>query len=207
MSSTYPREVVDAARVFFTARAKRGAKNPPGADRLNPIIRTNVARMLEGFLVWCRKQEIDEPLSFLEWRFRCADYTGYVPHVHQLKSNKLAAQWREWREGEYLEEKRGEDLERKAGSRLEQQVGALKILTAGHEAFKHPYALSGQFDLCLAQSDLSGGYHPESRYCPTCPRAVECATQLHRAHGFDVVSLRAGRLWALPREIAAAAVR
>jgi hypothetical protein len=205
--SRHTQEIIDTARTFYALRSARGAPNPAGSERPTPIIRTNIAEQLDGFLKWCRAQQIEDPLAFLDYRFRCADHTGYVPHVHQLRSNRLASLWREWQEGEHLEEKRGETLERRAGSHLEQQVASLKILTAGHEAFKAPYAQSGQPDFCLAQIDISGGYHPESRFCPSCPRALACAVQLHRAYGFDVVSLRAGRIWALPREIAAAAVR
>lgn len=197
MKGPGPREVLEH---YYALRAQRGEPRPR-------TLREKPWKHAEAYLRWCTAQRIADPIAFLDYRFQCADHTGYVPKTHQLRSNRLAELWHSFREGHHLEQKHGEKLEERAGTVREQTIKHLRHLTAGHEAFKAPYYLSGQPDLCLAQPELSGGYHPESRYCPTCPKAVECAAQLYREHGFDVVSLRAGRLYALPPEVAAAAVR
>ena len=87
------------------------------------------------------------------------------------------------------------------------EVKELRVLTRGMEAAKHPYVTTGRHELCLAEIEYTGGFHPASRACTACPIGVRCAAKLYQQHGFDVVSLRAGRLHVLPREIAAAAVR
>lgn len=197
MKQPKPRDVLEH---YYALRAKRGEPRPR-------TLGAGAWKQIEDYLKWCQGQGVSDPIAFIDYRFECADHTGYVPQVHQLRSNRLAELWRDYREGCHLEQQRGEKLERRAGSVREQQIKHLRHLTAGHEAFKAPYFASGQASMCLAQPELSGGFHPESRYCPKCPRAVECAAQLYQAHGFDVVSLRAGRLNVLPPEVAAAAVR
>jgi hypothetical protein len=193
----------DVAREFYRIREQHtGRPTPRGWSN---------QRTLDGarrFLEWCREQEIDDPLAFLRWRMDCAKHAGHPVGMEQLRSAVLAGRWKEWAEGRVLEQRQAERLARVAGTQREQAIKALRILTPAMEAAKYPFASTGRHALCLAQPlDYSGGFHPESRYCPSCPLAVRCAARLYEVHGFDVVALRAGRLYALPREVAAAAVR
>lgn len=185
---------------YYELREKHGGKKPPR------YFRKGAWKHAGDFLAWCVKAGIENPLGFLQYRFEAAEHTGYVPTLIQLRSNHLAELWHSFKEADHDVQEWSDRMHAKAGSREKQQLVALRILTPGHEAVKQPYRLQAQEALCLASIELSGGYHPESRWCPQCPKAVECAAALYRAYGFDVVSLRAGRLHALPREVAAALV-
>lgn len=186
---------------YYELREKRGTPAPA-------FFRKRAWAHADAFLAFCAKAEIDDPLRFLEYRFEVADHEGYVPRLYKLRSYRLAELYRsEWKQGERAADDAYARLKEVAGSRAQQAVKSLRVLTHGMERAKQPYAAAGNFALCRAQIGITGGYHPSSRYCPTCPEAVRCAAALYREHGFDVVSLRAGRLHALPQDIAAAAVR
>lgn len=187
-------------QTFYRLRSERNYKTPSHFTK-------PMWAAAEKFLAWCKKQEIDDPLGFIRYRLECADHTGYVLPLKSLCSDKLAEQWRTRAEGHQLEDDAYKALVLEAGSSKEQLVKSLMPLTRGHEAMQAHYAQTGQSELCMAEIDLSGGFHPNSRFCPTCPSAVRCAAALYQKHGFDVVSLRAGRLHAVPREVAAAAAR
>lgn len=163
-------------------------------------------KQVTRFLKWCGKNDIDDPIGYLGYWFKVGDHNGQPPEMWKMTSARLAELWKRWLEGEHLEEVRYERLKQRAGSRSQQQIKALRILTRGHEAVKAPYWQKQQHTLCLTEIELSGGFHPESRYCAHCPVAVRCAAKLYTQHGFDVVSLRAGRLRDLPADVAAAAV-
>jgi hypothetical protein len=171
------------------------------------FFRKRVWTHAENYLAWAAKAKVD-PLRFLEYRFRVGEHGRYVPKLNQLRSYELAKLFREeWMQDELGADRAYAKLERRAGTKREQVVKALRLLTPAMEAVKYPYVLRGRHELCLAESGLSGGFHPESRYCPTCPVGVRCAAKLYQVHGFDVVALRAGRLHELPKDIAAAAIR
>lgn len=189
-------EAGEVLRAFYRAREKRGIRTPT-------IFRKRLWGHAETFLAWCKKEGIGDPIAFLEWRWGLADEGNYLLEIHRLRSKKLAHAWLEQGgEGRQAEVARMVDVERRTGSIAKQAIQELRILTVGNEAAKYQYP--DRRRLCMAEMDYTGGYHPESRYCPTCPLAVECSAQLYARHGFDVVSLRAGRLHALPQEIAAA---
>ena len=197
-------QLVDAGAVlntFYRLREKLMGRRDPGWHHQDAV--QNAQRFLE----WCKAEKIDDPLAFIAHRFEAARYAKHPIGLKQLVSAKAAETWREWREGAQLETKKAARLERQAGSIAEQQVKTLRVLTRGMEAVKQPYVERQRFDLCLAEIELTGGFHPESSACKSCPIGVRCAAKLYQQHGFDVVSLRAGRLYALPKDIAAAAVR
>ena len=163
--------------------------------------------LAQRFLAWCKAEEITDVPGYMRHRIEAGAHAGHPVGLAQLPSARMAELWREWREGEHLEQQRAEKLARAAGTRAEQAVKELRVLTRGMEAAKHPYVTTGRHELCLAEIEYTGGFHPASRACTACPIGVRCAAKLYQQHGFDVVSLRAGRLHVLPREIAAAAVR
>ena len=183
---------------YYELRQKRGPK-PPG------FFRDRVWDHANAFLAWAAEQELDDPLRYLDYRFAVGDHNGRIPNIAQLRSVKLAALYRsEWKQGGRDAADGYDFVKRRSGTKREQAVKALRILTGANEVAKSHYV--GRAELCRAQSDMTGGYHPESRYCPTCPQAVRCAAQLHQTYGFDIVALRAGRLKYLPKEVAAAAI-
>lgn len=191
----------DVVREFYAWRERTTKKPPPVGNARHGALAT-----AGEFIVWCREQEIEDPIAFLRWRLERAEHAGHPISIKALRSPAFAERWREWGEGISLDDAKAKKLLRQAGSALEQNVKTLRILTPGMEAAKHPYA-AGRSEMCLVETELTGGFHPASRYCPTCPVAVRCAAKLYKQHGFDVVALRRGALYALPREIAAAAVR
>ena len=164
-----------------------------------------------AFLKWCSKEKIDDPLGFIRYRFVCGDHRGYRPKIHQLRSRALAAVWIAWRAEEMQSQDRVDEaylkLKAQAGTKEEQFVKSLLLLDRGHESLRSAYARKGKPELCLVETDLSGGFHPDSRYCPTCPMASRCVAKLYKQYGFDVVALRRGDFRMLPAHIAAAAVR
>lgn len=183
---------------FFTRAHERGGNAYP--KRFFP----RHYKHAETFLKWCAKQGIEDPLDYIDYRFSAADHSGFVPKLHQLRSDRLAQVWVRWRSGEWQNEKQHERLKR---SHLQQSVKHLRELTRGQEVAKYHYVLEGKFELCFVESQITGGFDPRSRYCPSCPLAVRCAAKLYQEHGFDVVALRAGRLHALPPEVASVAVQ
>lgn len=187
---------------YYQLRHDYGGPPPPKALRFKKQWDHATA-----YLTWSEAAGVD-PLLFLRYRFEAAKHTGYIPKLHQLRSYQLAEIFKsEWKQDELSLSAAYDRLKAKAGTREQQTVKALRVLTHGHEAAKYPYISTGRWELCLAEINLSGGFHPSSRYCPTCPVAVRCAAELHRTYGFDVVALRAGRLNELPRDVAAAAIR
>ena len=188
-------------QTFYSLRSKAGGPPEP------KCYYKRCWNHADAYLKWCEKNGVDDPLAFLHYRFETAAHGGYVPKLHQLRSVALATIWKEWREGVYLAARQGEKLVAAAGTAEQQLVKHLRVLTRGQEAAKQPYFQNAQSELCLAESSITGGYHPSSRYCPSCPAATRCAAKLYQQHGFDVVGLRAGRLDRLPADIAAAAVR
>jgi len=157
-----------------------------------------------AYLKWCHNAGVSDPALFMRYRFECAQHSKYNLAWSQLRSNKLAVVWKEWREGQTLADVASERRTAAAGSAYKQAIRTLQVLTRSMEEFKARYV--GRAELCVVEAQFSGGYHPESKHCPMCPSAVRCAANLYQLHGFDVVALRAGRLYALPPEIVAAAV-
>lgn len=158
-------------------------------------------KVAEQYLQWCDKVGIDQPLGFLEYRFEVAKHYEACPSLIQLRSNKLAEQWHEWRGTEYDVQQWSEKKMREAGSIERQQLEALALLTKGQEAAKQPYFERKQLGLCVAELDFTGGFHPESRFCVRCPKAVQCSAALYQRYGFDVVQLRSKRFELLPPKI------
>lgn len=188
-------------QTYYELRQKRGPKPPA-------FLRKRTWKHADDFLSWCAKEGVTEPLAYLDYRFRVGDHGGYIPKLNQLRSNNLAEVFNaEWMQFQRSADVGYQKLKQRSGDRNKQALTALRLLTPGMEAAKHPYVSTGRYELCLAEISLTQGFHPESRYCVRCPQAVRCAAKLYQTHGFDVVALRAGRLKDLPPEIAAAAIK
>ena len=183
---------------YYAQREKRGIKPPEYFRKKN-------WEHAQKFLDWAVEQKITDPLRFIDYLFEVGDFNQRVPFLNRLCSAKLVAIYlSEWQQGERDAADGYDRLVRRAGTKQEQTVKALRILTPGMEAAKVHYVR--REELCQAESEVTGGFHPESQFCPTCPQAVRCAAQLYRRYGFDVVALRAGRLYDLPKEVARAAI-
>jgi len=191
----------DVVREFHRLRQERTGQRPPTFRR--PEVLEAAQRFLDRF----RELGADDPLAFLRWRWDAAQHAGHPVGLRQLAGDTtLITRWRDFGHGHTLSAAASARLTRKAGTVDEQQVKELRLLTRGMEAAKAPHAARGRFDLCLVD-EFTGGFHPASRTCASCPEAVRCAARLYQSHGWDVVALRANRLHLLPKEVAAAAVR
>jgi len=163
-------------------------------------------RAATAFLRWADEREV-APASFLEFRFESSMARhGRHPRLNALPSETLVPVWRD-HDGDEREAAAHAKLAKDAGTQLDQHVESLLLLTRADEAVKYPYATTGRARLCLADMRFSGGFHPESRFCPSCAIATECSAELGRIHGFDVVRLRRRQFKGLPPAIIDAARR
>lgn len=189
----------DVLRTFYTLRQEHTGQRPPTFRR--PDALAAAQRLLDVFA----ELGADDPLAYLRWRWSAAAHAGHPVGITACACRTQVLRWSEVGQGHALAQAQAEKLARRAGSAWEQSVKELRPLTRGMEDAKRPY--QGRPDLCMADIELTGGYHPKSPSCLACSAAVQCTARLYQIHGWDVASLRAGRLHVLPREVAAAAVR
>lgn len=171
------------------------------------VMRREDLEIASRYLRWCEAKQVD-PLTFMQERFLHLKRVAQCrPKFNALASEKLLEVWRknqEARENEGRMRREQIRLEHQAGTWAQQEIRALALLTKAMEDFKRPYLLSGQAELCLSAPHHSGGYHPRSSFCKTCPQSIRCAVALNQRVGFDAVALRAGRLDLLSPEVVSA---
>ncbi len=167
-------------------------------------------RDMGRFLAWCVELGIDEPVAYMTERFRemsLASRRRAVPRISQLKSDALAKRWTGWLEGERV----ADAGYAKRMAHEDHDALVIRALAAAphvtKEAFKRRFALEGAHEVCEAQIQHSGGYHPGSPWCTACPSARGCTAALEQIHGFDVVALRCGKFADLPASVVSALVR
>lgn len=186
---------------YHELREALGGPKPPA------YFRKRHRAIITTYLEWCAAQDVDA-IAFLEFRFRAAAYSGNLPALDRLRSVKQAKLYREtWIQAEIRLDKHYAKIKNAMGPVEVQTMRSLKLLTHAMGAAKHGHVTRGRYDLCLADIDLTGGYHPQSSYCASCPLAVQCAAKLHEIYGFDVAAYREGRIGDLPKHIIALAVR
>lgn len=145
-----------------------------------------------AYLRWCKQHEVEDPYLFMWLRFRILRNqrgSRVRPSLKGLPTPTLLPQYRTM--------VYDRQLTKQADTQRQREFVSVQT---GHEAVRRVYLLGGKTELCLAQPNLSGGYHPYSRFCPRCPRANECAQALNAREGFDVVALRLGPGRSLPQE-------
>lgn len=189
-----------------TPRAVLKALNEGRQHQRRPPLRWGfkIEKQLKSFLSWCDREGIDDPLSYVKTWLEICHHEGYEPVTFRMKSKKLAERWKVWLSFQNAEEEHQKQLHAQSGNALQQRVVSLKLLTRANEAMKKQYAHT---ERCVAEVELTGGWHPRSRYCQSCPLAGQCAAALERRYGFNVAALRTGHLHMVPRSVAAAAVR
>lgn len=182
-------------QTYYRLRAKYGIAEPK-------FYRKKKWEAAELFLAWCRKVEVD-PIKYLEFRFRNVPAKSAILPLYRLRNNRIAEMFKEeWAQDELAADEHYQKLEQAYVSDKAQTVRELRVLTKSQEVVKRNYW--GRAEMCMSEHEISGGYHPSSSFCPTCPAAIRCAAMLYKRYGFDVVALRAGRVQALPKEIVAA---
>lgn len=145
------------------------------------------------YIRWCEKYHVD-PLRFMKARIGLAvEGERPVPAISALASQGLLKEdaW-----AEILDRVEGREQDAVfAVSEMEKSheryIEILLANTPAQEGFKKSNREVP--DVCRAEREFSGGYHPMSTCCALCPVAGVCAEQLNRDHGFDVVTLRMQR--------------
>jgi len=167
------------------------------------------SRILEQaaeFLRWCEAKNIQEPELYIRFRLDGGRARRFRIPFKALKSEAVAEAWHKWgatkyRVGEWTQKQhaaiRPAEVDR---------IKSLRYLAPATESYQYFHVAEGRVELCMATPQYSGGFHPMSRVCPSCPKSIACADKLNQAHGFNVVDLRHGRIERLPREIQAAAI-
>jgi hypothetical protein len=165
-------------------------REPRRPHRLNP---QDIAAARK-FLLWCDRRAVD-PVKMIALRFRqVAFVTGRRagPRLADLGSDSLVS---------YAQ--REEASSAAAGTEIavfDQTVRDLTLVLPGQDQVRRRYYFERRQALCM-ENPMSGGYEPRSHFCPNCPQAPACAAKLNAKWGFDVVSLRLGRLEAVPAAV------
>ncbi len=158
----------------------------------------------ERYLRWCDDNEIDEIL-FMEHRFRSLDRTRRAaPMFRSLKSDLMVESWKKGGESQAQQEQVSKKIMAGMDDSFTRAILDLDSLTPAQEHYKRIQWQRGGQEVCLVSPELSGGYHPLSRYCPYCPCSMDCITQLNAKWKFDVVALRMRRLEDVPERVAKA---
>lgn len=148
-------------------------------------------RSAAAFLKWCKQYDVRQPLLFVWLRF-CIVRSG---HRAQSAHPSLVGMASEVLLPQYVAIAERQRFERELAAQFAtQRERGLVGVHHGHEAVRRDYVVMGRSDMCEAQLELSGGYHPFSTWCPACPRAITCAAKTNAEEGIDVVALRLGRI-------------
>lgn len=158
-----------------------------------PFLRNAEDRVIARKIVaWAEKNAVD-PVAFLDtrcdqfWRAR-----KRLPGFRQIAAPCLLTYARQEESSTAASQTQSESFV--------QAVRDLTRLLPGHEQVRRRYYFEQRQGLCL-ENPLNGGYDPRSYYCPNCPQAPACAGRLNEKWRFDVVSLRSGKIEAVPEAV------
>jgi hypothetical protein len=150
-----------------------------------------------SFLRWCREHHVEQPKLFMWLRFRVVRVgrgSRARPSLQSMASEALLTRYHTM-----VQRMSWESAQKKLmDTQFERE---LISVNSGNEAVRRDYLVNGRTDLCEAQINLSGGYHPFSKWCPACPRAASCAKRLNEREGFDVIALRLGKIAQAPEHV------
>lgn len=152
-----------------------------------------VERNAKKFIEWCERNDAD-PLRFMKARIYLAkEGDRPVPAIGAMASKALLENdaWQEiFDRAEAVEFDRKFVLE-EAAQMQDRYIASLLACTPANEQFKLNH--QNQRNICMHDRRFSGGYHPKSELCTSCPIAGQCATAVNVEHGFDVITLRKDR--------------
>ena len=162
-----PESCVDAYN-RITARLLRRGQRPA----------SHSARMLgsaQRYVDWCAARTINPK----HWMIARHEWSGWTHRIAISKlsdaSPRFRASWEEWIAAKYAEW----DVEKRDRAAVVADTNKIEATTILGEAQKAAYAHHGEAELCMvAGSSLTGGWHPESRWCAACRLGVECRTRL-----------------------------
>tara|TARA_R110000751_G_scaffold85896_9_gene171280 strand:+ start:2441 stop:2977 length:537 start_codon:yes stop_codon:yes gene_type:complete len=127
------------------------------------------AKEAEAYLAWAVTEGVD-PVLFMRARHEAA--TGARVPVSRLgnASPGFLAKYREW--GEWKQSKVATEERYAAVDDDDPEVELVPL----HEAARA--ALIGSPLVCMSSLTITGGWHPASSYCPTCPSGKACRAGL-----------------------------
>jgi hypothetical protein len=192
--------VIDHYRRLY---GKYKARIPRRPDQRVPEDRA----VAERYVRWCDERDADE-LLFMEERFRHLDRTQRAaPMFRALRREKVMECWKKGGEQRALEERTSQNIMAQMLPVFDQSILDLSRVTPDQERYRHRHFIKSTQRVCMVMPEYSGGYHPESRYCPQCSVGPECAGRLNGQWGCNVIALRSGRLDLVPAKVAKVAAQ
>lgn len=189
------RTVIDHYKEVYTKYQLRTPRRP------NSRIPEDRA-IADKYVRWCDEHDTDE-LLFMEERFRQLHETKKItPGFRFLRSEVVMKWWK--RGGEYraLEKKESDAIAKTMLPAFDQTILDLSRITPDQERYRMRHFIGNILGVCMVSPELSGGYHPQSKYCTQCAKGPECVQRLNKRWKFNVVALRAKRLDLLPPVVA-----
>lgn len=145
-------------------------------------------REFEDYIQWCDEHGV-EPVRFMWARFLYTSERGgnkKVLNPPMLKWEAFVESWEWWYDWAWRFHHEPKLMKELEVSRDE----VFRPVKPAKEAIKARYVSQGLAELCRRATEHSGGYHPRSRWCQTCPEAQLCVAQTNDFYGFDVVKVR-----------------
>lgn len=147
-------------------------------------------RLMGRMAAWCRERDLD-PRLWLYWLFRSRKWMfapKLEPGVLMTSNPKMIERYRWMVDRKCLD---GYRLNRDRPAAIDPNVD----LVGAAEDQKRAHRRHGQSHICMRETPVTTyGFHPKSKTCVECPIANECATNLRRLVGFDIIALREGRM-------------
>lgn len=169
----------------------RRYRGKPGRIRYSD---TKQRTIFESFVSWCRENDIDEPKSFIIARIYHAQEESskrYFPKPEQLKTAALLRDemWRDLYDWvarcRYDQEELGKLLD--PGTSKAKRIQTLASLRPAWERFK---AKNPNREICASLPQYTGGFHPASDHCASCPQQLRCASISTSHWGPEIMARR-----------------
>lgn len=142
--------------------------------------RWTTSRKFGPFLRWCEAKSVD-PRRFIISRHDAVNWQRAIP-PHQLASDKFLAKFREFGDNRAAEEvlqnryKQTGDPHKAAQAQFPRWSDPVPSPT--HEHRRQGWVAVRGPEECADKWPITGGYHPRSRVCPTCPAREQCSTAI-----------------------------
>lgn len=167
---------------------------------------------IDRYVAWCFTKEIN-PLRFMRFRFQQHAENqgrGGWPALKALVSEPLAAFYiKQGIEEDIVSYEKREkpvyDAVGRENAQLWSFVRDAMLPPSEHEErFRERLVQAGRATVCVTERSHAGlGFDPRSRVCPSCPERITCAGESKREYGFDLVQLRRGDYFKLPKTVQA----
>ena len=136
----------------------------------------NMLEAAHRFSAWCSEREIS-PKHFILARHDAIKWSRRIPIRDLIKvTERFLAHYDGWMAGQQGQR----DQERDDQQRVQADTSSLTELTVLGESAKATFAQTPE--VCLGSAaTFTGGWHPDSRWCQTCPLSRDCRELLPEA--------------------------